>query len=82
MTSLLCPLSHCDGETPEHLFLGCSVSSRLWSMGPWPLNMEDFCGYPIHTWMKFIPNQSNLPREAQEEWPQMLLAVIITIDTI
>ncbi|KAB1202649.1 hypothetical protein CJ030_MR8G020269 [Morella rubra] len=51
-------------------------------MGPWPLSTAAFHGLPIHHWVKFLLNPSNLPQEVQDEWHLMMLAVTITLDTI
>lgn len=78
----LCPLCNCAGETLKHLFLECSVSSGLWRIGPWPLDTEAFRDLPIHAWIKFLLNRTNLPGEVQERWPRMMIAVTLIVDTI
>lgn len=79
---MVCPLCGCAGETLEHLILECSINLGLWYLGPWPLVTTPFHGTPIHTWLKFILNSSNLPRDVRAEWHQIMLAVSITLDTI
>lgn len=41
-----------------------------------------FMATPFIGGLKFILNRSNLPSEFQDEWPLMMLAVTITLDTI
>lgn len=69
-------------DTREHLFLGCWFSVYLWRSGPWPINSEVFASQPLEHWIKFILDPSNLPATDRDRWPDLMLAVVLTVDSI
>nr|XP_023870351.1 uncharacterized protein LOC111982965 [Quercus suber] len=49
-----CLLCKNEVETIEHIFLQCLLTSQVWLMAPWPLNMSKLSHIDIIEWIKCI----------------------------
>lgn len=79
---ILCPFCQESEEAPEQLFLGCPISLAVWRQGPWHLNFRAFGTLPIQQWICFILKPCNFPRPNCASWPQIMLTISITLDSI
>lgn len=79
---ILCSFCQEFEEAPEHLFWGCPISLAVWRQGPWHLNSRAFGTLPIQQWICFILEPCNFPRPNCASWPQIMLAISVTLDSI